>query len=148
MNLKKNPTRVSNVPLRDPFLKSPKGPSQIARELGKVDATGKMDTTGLQRSLGLRGSPPTFKKGKRYPKGREYGPSFTTTISIETAKALCRILGVDFDELYADGFPEQQPAAHCKTCGDPMLRRVPSGQCGWCEEELALFGQVQIPVAA
>ena len=141
--------RISNVPLREPMIKSKLTYSEVARELGKVDnTTGKMNTTGLQRMLGLRDSPPSFKASRKYPRGKLYEASFTKTIDIDVAKAICRILGEDFDELYAEEWPEQKPAAHCKTCDEPMMKRVPSGQCGFCEAELEEFGRVDVLVAA
>lgn len=140
---KNNPNRISNIPLREPFLNSPLSTSEIARQLGVISSTtGKMETSGLQRMLGLRMSP-----GSRH-KGKVYSSTITETIDVEIAKSLCRILGEDFDALYADEFPVQAAAAHCKTCGNPMLKRHRSRECGLCLLEREELGRLDYAAAA
>lgn len=126
---------IPNQPLRDAYVAARAAgvlPTYVCEHLG----WNPKDTSRLHRRLGLV---PTYNVG--------YGKTTQTVMDRGIAVSICKVLGLDFDELYSES-KSQKPAAHCKTCGDPMLRRHRTGQCGWCLEEIALFGHVDYPVAA
>ena len=126
----KGPDRVPNGPLREAFLSSHLTASEVCAAMGwyrdrpgTKPRTNHVDTTRLMRTLGLHTS---MKDGSR---------GWYHTLSEERARALCRVLGADFDELYADHLPAQAAAGVCG-CGNPML--WPAPRCVMCEAEAEL----------
>ncbi len=113
------------------------GIGEVCIRLGWGDR-GKVDTTRLRRALGCHAS-----RNKARADGVQ-SRTFTSTIPIVNAKAICAVLGEDFDELYDGLMPAQKPAGECETCGEELLHRDPEGICGWCREEVALFGRIQV----
>lgn len=109
------------------------GIGEVCIELG-WGARGRVDTTRLRRALGFHAS-----RNKARADGVQTR-TFTATIPIVHARAICDVLGESFDELYEGLMPSQEPAGECETCGEQLLS--PAARCGFCEAEIAMFGQV------
>ncbi len=136
-NVWRSSERVPNWPVREAFERSPMAIGEVCIELG-WGARGRVDTTRLRRTLG-------FHPSRNSPRADGVQTrTFTATIPIVNAKAICDVLGEDFDELYDGLMPAQQTAGECETCGEELLHRDPEGICGWCREEIALFGRIRV----
>lgn len=120
---------IPNEPLREAFVASGMTAVEMCHHLGR----GRRDSSRIRRQLGLMSS----QASKRNGGGRELQSVMDRGCAIE----MCRILEIDFDELYDGWLDEEKPAAYCETCGDPMLTEHITGQCGFCLAEAEMLGQ-------
>ncbi len=123
---------VPNAPLREALVRSPLRLATICRRMG-IDV--RSNTTRIRRILGLDAYRSKSKKG-------DYRTIRQTRLSIVNAQRIAEALEVDFDELYAEYLPSQDPACLCKLCLAPMLEPDPEDLCLMCREEIDLFGGV------
>lgn len=139
MTAMRGPGRVPVAPLREAFLASPMGLSEVCHGLGwaRADGSKRGETSRLSRALGLDPSQNVNRNtGKVYR-------SLQVTIDRPRALAICSVLDVDFDELYADWLPAQRPrGGRCVMCGERMLSANSTHTCGFCLDEIEHFGAV------
>ncbi len=132
------PDRVLNEPLRLALLKALADPdrglnlSDVCRRLGWERADGHhAETARLKRCLGIDSTRSRHGTGG-------YSVSFVSTVNVERAKAICRAIEADFDEVYPHlPTDTSKPGAHCRECAVPMLQATGEGLCGFCVEEQA-----------
>jgi hypothetical protein len=126
--------RVTNAPLREAFLASPMTLSDVCHRLGWVRSDGSSkgaETSRLKRGLGIEATKNRMKETGHVSE------TFVATIEIVKAKAICDVLGVDFDELYPDLPTTRARGGRCVSCGESLLRPVADQTCGFCIEETA-----------
>ena len=119
--------RVPVAPLREAFLVSGLSASTVAVRLGRT----LRDSSLVNRSLGI--APRKTSDGVRY---------YASDIGPDQAKAICDVIGRDFDELYPVIPSEPLRGGVCQ-CGEHLARPAPGGKCGFCVEEAKMQAEMQ-----
>ncbi len=125
------PVKVPNAPLREAFLASGMTRSEVCERLGwlctRPNGGLDADSSRLARVLGLR----------------MVGAEYRDTVYLAVAAKIAEALGMDFDDAYEAYIPAVRPRGGlCVECGIALLRPVSDRTCGFCRDELVLFGWV------
>lgn len=131
-------TLIPNEPLRTAYLAYHERTGVTAVDVCIRLGWDTKDTSRLKRRLGLM--------SQQYSRSRRH--AVQDVVDKSTAVAVCAAIGVDFDELYADLLPEEEPAGLCRYCSWELLEPDEEDTCGFCKWELEQFGRVDFKVAA